>query len=263
MNISSLLSGTSASLLGSGTAASQASAAVGSASPFLAQAEQRIQADADVTSAQISKFGLVKSALSDGQVAAKAMEALSSTSTPADVTTALGNFFKTFNASVSSATAAATATGTGSESQRGSRLVHDLKSALSADPAMTDGMHKLGLTIQSDGSLVQDAKKFAAALAADPGGTLAAMAKIGSKVDSVTANELATGGAVGAALATLNAQSTSLKAQQTALRALDQSMAAVSAANPFAATDGSSQSSASASTFSPGLAAYQSNMTRY
>ena len=37
-------------------------------------------------------------------------------------------------------------------------------------------MKKLGLTIQTNGSLVQDAKKFAASLASDPSGTLAAMA---------------------------------------------------------------------------------------
>jgi len=263
MNISSLLSGATSSLLGSGTTASQATAATSSVSPFLAQAEKRIQADADVTTAQISKFGLVKSALSDGQVAAKAMSSLSSTSTAADATSALGNFFNTFNASVSAANAASTATGTGSESERAKRLVLDLKSALSSDPAIADDMKKLGLTIQPDGSLVQDPKKFAASFAADPSGTVAAMAKVGSKVDSVSSNELSSSGTVGSALATLNVQSTSLAAEQSALKALDQAMAAVSAADPFTATDTSSQSSTSSSLFGSGLAAYQSNMTGF
>src|ERR1035437_715556 len=101
MNISSLLNGTTPSLVGSVTPASQATAASSNVPPFLAQAEQRIQADANVPTAQISKFGLVKSALSDGQAAAKAMTTLSSTTSAADATTALGNFFNTLNASVS------------------------------------------------------------------------------------------------------------------------------------------------------------------
>ena len=263
MNISSLLSGTSSSLLGSGTAASQSTTASPGMSPFLAQAEQRIQSDADVTTAQISKFGLVKSALSDGQVAAQAMTTLSGTTTSADATTALGNFFNTFNASVSATNAAATATGTGSESQCATRLLQDLRSALSSDPAIADDMKKLGLTIQADGSLAQDPQKFAASLAADPSGTVAAMAKLGNKVDSVTNNELGSSGTVGAALATLNAQSTSLAAQQSALTALGQAMAAVTAADPFTETDTSSQSSPTSSLVGSGLAAYQANMSGF
>ena len=139
----------------------------------------------------------------------------------------------------------------------------DLKSALSSDPAIADDIKKLGLTIQPDGSLVQDPKKFAASFAADPSGTVAAMAKVGSKVDSVSSNELSSSGTVGSALATLNVQSTSLAAEQSALKALDQAMAAVSAADPFTATDTSSQSSTSSSLFGSGLAAYQSNMTGF
>jgi len=263
MNISSLLSGTTSSLIGGGTTASQATAASGGASPFLAQAEQRIQANADVTTAQISKFGLVKSALSDGQTAAKALTTLPSTATAADATTALGNFFNTFNASVSAANAASTATGSGSEAERAKRLVQDLKSALSTDPAIADDMKKLGLTIQSDGSLVQGPKTFAAAMAADPSGTLAAMAKLGSKVNSVATNELDSNGAVGAALQALNAQNTSLTAIQSALKALDQTMATISAEDPFTATDTTSQSSPTASLFGSGLSAYQSNLTGF
>ncbi len=261
MNISSLLSGTNSSLSGSGTTASQATAATNTVSPFLVQAESRIQTDADVTTAQISKFGLVKSALSDGQVAAKAMSTLASSTSAADATTAFGNFFNTFNASISAGNAASTATGSSSESERAKRLVQDLKSALSSDPAISDDMKKLGLTIQPDGSLLQDAKKFAASLAADPSGTLAAMAKVGSKVDAVTNNELSSTGAVGAALATLNAKSTTFTAEQSALKALDQAMAAISAVDPFTATDNSSQTTPSSSLFGSGLAAYQSNMT--
>ena len=258
MTISSLLSGTSSSLLGSSTAsqASTASTAASTVSPFLAQAEQRIQSDAAVTTAQISKFGLVKSALSSGQVAAQAMTALTSATKPADVTTALGNFFNTFNASVSAAHMAAAATGSGSQSARATLLVQDLKSALSSNPAISGDLKKLGLMIQKDGSLLQDAKKFAASLASDPSGTLAAMAAIGKQVNTVSSKELGSSGTVGTALATLNAKSTSLTAQQTALQALNQAMSATTATT---ASSTSTQSSLSGT----GVAAYQSTMNGF
>lgn len=263
MNISSLLSGTASNLTGSSATASQATTASSSVSPFLAQAEQRIQTDADVTTAQISKFGAVKSALSDGQAAALAMTVLSSSTTATDATTALGNFFNKFNTAISAANAASTASASDSQTGSAKRLVQDLKSALSSDPAISDDMAKLGLTVQSDGSLVQDPKKFANALATDPSGTLAAMAKIGGKVDSVITNELGSSGTLGAALSTLNARSATLTTEQAALQALNQSMAAMSAADPFFATDNSSQNSATSSLSGSGLAAYQSNMTGY
>jgi len=258
MTIGSLLSGTSSSLLGSSSGSSTtskastsstASTAASTVSPFLAQAEQRIQSDAAVTTAQISKFGLLQSALSGGQVAAKAMTTLTSATKPADVTTALGNFFNTFNASVGAANTAATATSSSSQSARAT--LRDLKSALSSDPTTVAAMKKLGLTLQTNGSLVQDAKKFASSLASDPSGTLAAMAKIGGKVDSVTSRELGTGGTVAAALATLNAKNTSLTSQQTALQALNQAMTASAAASST-----STQSST-------GVAAYQSTMNGF
>ncbi len=263
MNISSLLNGSASSLTGGSHASSQATATSNSASPFLQQADSRVQAQVDVTTAQISKFGLVKSALADGQVAANAMTTLSSATTPADATTALANFFNTFNASVSAANAAAVAVGPDSASQNAKRLVRDLKSALSSDPAIADAMKKLGLTLRSDGTLAQDPKKFADALAANPQGTLAAMAKIGSKVNSVNSSELDTTGAVGSALAALNAKSTTLTSEQKALKALEQSMAALSTSDPFTNTDTSTQSSAPTSFNNAGLAAYQSNMSSY
>lgn len=266
MNINPLFGGTSSSLLGTSTTASQATASSSGVSPFLTQADNRIQAQVDTTTAQISKFGQVQSALSDGQTAAKAMEALTGSSTDADLITALGNFFNTFNTfntSITAAGAASTSTEFGSESVRATRLVQDLKSALSADPAIADDMKKLGLSIQPDGSLIQDPKKFAAALAADPQGTRTAMAKVGAKVDSVTTNELSSSGTVGSALASLNAQSTTLAAQQSALKSLEQTMASISASDPFTSTDTSPQSSPSSSLYGSALAAYQSNSSGY
>jgi len=270
------LNGATASLLGGATTASQATATSSGVPAFLSTADQRIQTDLSVTTAQISNFGAIQSALSDNQAAAQAMTTLSSTVTSADATTALGNFFNTFNAAISAATTASAASGTGTAADRATGIVQDLKSALSSDPSIEDAMQKLGLTIQSDGSLAQNPQQFANSLAADPSGTLAAMALIGGKVDAVTGNELASGGAVSTALATLNAKSTTLTAEQSAVQSLEQTMATVDASDPFTSTDSSSSlitaedpytstaatsaSSLTSSVYSAGVAAYQSNM---
>jgi hypothetical protein len=106
MNINSLIA-SSSSALGSGTTTAQAASAAKSASPLLAKAEKRIQSALDAGTAQLSKFGLLKSALADGQTAAQALSQLSSTATPAVFTTALGAFFKTFNAAMVAGTVGA------------------------------------------------------------------------------------------------------------------------------------------------------------
>ena len=250
MTISALLGGTTAGLAGSSATPSQATSASNAASPALAQAQKRIQADADVTTAQISKFGVIKSALLDTQVAAKAMKAVTGTTPPADVTTAMGKFFNAYNASVAAANAATKATASGSDADRAKRVVQDLKSSLSNDPLAATALKKLGLTFQTDGSLLQDPKKFAASMTSDRAGTVAAMAKMGSRVDMVSGNELGSAGPVGAALTTLNAHNTSLKAVQSAFKSLN------------AATSSGSAASSTSSTYGQlgmGLAAYQSN----
>lgn len=260
MNITSLLGASSSNLLGGSTTASQATSATSSVAPFLAQAEKRIQTDVDSTTAQLSKFGLLKSALADGQLASHALATLSSTAAPAAVTAAMGTFFNTFNAATSAANAAVSATGSIVASTSAKRVVSDLKATLRSSPATEDVMKKLGLTVQANGTLAQDPKKFAASLASDPSGTVAALAAIGKKVDAVATKELATNGSVGLTLATLNQHSTTLTAQQSALKSLEQAMTAARAA----ATTGSSASTTSAAGFfGSGLAAYQSNQTGF
>jgi hypothetical protein len=240
MNINALLGGSS-SITGNGTTSSQAASATTSVSPFLTQVEQRTQSEIDVTTTQISKFGLLKSALSDGQVAAHAMSSLSSSATSQEATKALGTFFNAFNASAGAANKASATTGWTAESQSAKKVTQDLKSALTSNLKALDAMRKLGLTMKSDGTLVQDPKKFAASLAADPKGTLAAMADIGQKVVTVSTNELNTTGPVGSALNNLNRRNTTLTTQQKALKSLEQTMATASASNPLTNTANSTQ----------------------
>ncbi len=223
MNINTI---TGSSLLGSGSTASQSTTATSSSSsPQLAKAEKRIQTDVDSTKAQLSQFGLLKSALSEAQVAAKALSGLTASSSASTTTVALGSFFNRFNGSVTAANAAAT----GSAGVNAKRVVQDLKSALRSDPATQAALKTLGLSVRSDGTLVQDAKKFATALNADPAGVRAALAVVGKKVDAVNSRELASNGTVGQALAGLNQHSTVLTAQQKAMTGLQQAMAAYKA----------------------------------
>lgn len=236
MNLSSILGSSTAGLSGSSTSASQTTAtttaatATATGSPLLTKAGQRIQLDADATKAQLSQLGLLKSALADGQLSAKALSGLGAASTAAEVTTAMGGFFKTFNSAVRSAitasSTASSAAGSAVVSSNARRVVQDLKTALRADPATASALKKLGLSVQSDGSLAQDAKQFANALCADPLGARAAMALVGKKVDAVNTRELASNGTVATALANLNQHNTALTAQQSAMKTLQQAMAA-------------------------------------
>jgi hypothetical protein len=193
--------------------------------------------------------------LSDGQLASLALTKLTSGSSASDLTQALGNFFNSVNASVGAANTAVLANPASAAASSAKRVLGDLKSALRTDPAMADALKKLGLTLQSDGSLLQDAKKFAASLTADPAGTRVALAAIGKKVDAVSSKELASGGTLGAAMSGLNQHSAALAAQQKALTAAQQAMASAAAT---AST--STQTSTTNSLLGTGLAAYQSSL---
>jgi hypothetical protein len=232
MNLTSILGSSTAGLSGSNTSATQTAAASATSAPRWAKAGQRIQSDVDATKAQLSQLGLLKSALADGQLAAQALSGLGAASTAAQRTTAMGGFFKAFNSTVQAALTAsssASALGSAVAASNARRVVQDLKTALRADPATSAALKKLGLGVQSDGSLVQDASKFANALVADPAGVRAAMALVGKTVDGVNSRELASKGTVATALAHLSQRSTALTAQQSAMKAMQQALAAYQA----------------------------------
>lgn len=233
MNINTLLGSSTSGLAGSttntSTNASQAAATAAVGAPYLAKATQRIQSDVDTTNAQLSKLGLLKSALASAQLSAKALSGLGGAVSASDVTNALGGFFKTYNAAVNAANTAASAAGPTLASSNARRVVQDLKAALRAEPATTAALKKLGLSVQSDGTLAQDANKFASALAADPSGVRAALALVGKQVDGVNSRELASNGPVDTALANLNQHSTVLTAQQNAMKTMQAALAAYQA----------------------------------
>lgn len=218
MNIHSLTNSNSAqNLSGSTTTASQSTAAAGAVSPVLQKLVQRVQTDMDATKAQLSSFGLLKSAVATSQAAAQALGKLSASSTADDVTKSVGAFFNAFNGVATAARTASTGAASLAASQAATRVNKDMQRALGNSPAMTDAMKLLGLRLQSDGTLAHDAKKFAASLQSDPATVRAALVRLGQKVDAAASNELANAGNVAGGVSSLTQHNTSLSAQQKAL----------------------------------------------
>lgn len=211
-----------------GSAAAANAAKTAAATP-LGAVQKRVQTDLDSTKTQLSTFGVLKSAVSQSQLAAQAAGKLSATSTDADTTRALADLFKSYNGVLAASQSAAQSTQTsGVESGNAARVGRDFQRALTG-PATSDALKKLGLSLKSDGALVQDAKKFADALKADPASVRAALGKLGTTLSSTAGKELDTSGAVGGTLSRLSQRSTALAEQQKALTAAAQGLAAYKA----------------------------------
>jgi flagellar hook-associated protein 2 len=208
----------SASLTGDGTAASQATSTANTAANPLSKVTQRIQTEADSTKAQLSSFGLFKSAVSTLQLSAKTLSKLSATSTASELTTQAAGLFNTFNAAINAAQKATT--GNALAAQGANSASRDLQRAVRADASLNDAMRELGLSVRSDGTMQHDAQKFAAAVRADPASVASALKKIGQQLDTVAGKELETTGKVHLAMSALSERGSALAAQQKALTAI-------------------------------------------
>lgn len=234
MNLTAILSSTSASAgaaltkssnssssnTTSGTAAAKAKI---SASSPLSEIQKRIQANVDSTKTQLSAFGVLKSAVSQSQTAAQALGKLGTTSSDSDTTKAMANFFNGYNAVINASQNASD----GAVNSAG-RVGKDFQHAI-ASGATADALKKLGLSIKTDGGLVQDSQKFAQNLKADPAGVRSALAKLGSAIDATAAKELNPTGTLGEALNRLSQRNTTLAVQQKALSSAAQNLAAYKA----------------------------------
>lgn len=221
MNINSLLTTTGSGLSGYGTStpSSQGSRVTSPVTQALAKANRRIQSEVDSAKAQLSSFGLLKSAVSSGQLAAQALTKLPATASESDITKTTAAFFNAYNNTISASKATTAIAGTSPASQGATRINRDMRTAMTSDMTTRDALKKLGLSVQSDGTLAHDAPKFANALKSDPAGVRAALEKLGKSVNAAASKELASDGIVGDALAKLNARNTALSAQQKALKA--------------------------------------------
>jgi hypothetical protein len=235
MNLTALLSSTSNTSSDSPAAAAAAAASKSNASSPLSAIQKRIQTNVDSTKTQLSAFGVLKSAVSQSQTAAQALGKLGTACTEADTTKAMASFFNDYNAVVSASQKAAdsagnsVASGTSTSAGASAGRVGKYFQRTLASGTTLDALKKLGLSTQSDGTLVQDAKQFAQNLTADPSGVRAALAKLGSAVDATANKELNPSGTLGDALGRLNQRTTALAAQQKALSTAAQNVAAYKA----------------------------------
>jgi flagellar capping protein FliD len=219
------------SALTSAKTASQGSATVTPAARALQKLGEKIQVAVDTSTTQLSSLGVLKSAVSNIQLAAHALHNLPSTLSNADAKVAANGFVAVFNHAISTAKATANAMGASAVTASSRRTASDLGRAVTANTATMDALKKMGFSTLSDGTLTLDAKKFEAAQQADPSAVRATLAKLGQQVDAAAGKELATGGTVAASLASLNQQASSLKAQQGALIKAATAAAASSAAS--------------------------------
>jgi hypothetical protein len=252
MTISPLTStnaGTSTASTASATqTATQATSSTNPVAQALKKADVRLQTQLDTANTQLSTFGKLKAAVSDAQLAGRALGSLSATSTTTEVKTAANKLITALNAAIGRAQSAAASLGS-AESGSAKRVSHDLGRAVTANPSTFDALKKIGFKQQSDGSFTLDAAKFDAAQKADPAAVQSAMTKLGQAVDKVAAKELASGGNVAGPMAALGQRSTALKTQQSAMLAMVQNFA----------TTATTSATQSASYVSASLSAYTSN----
>jgi flagellar hook-associated protein 2 len=234
MNITDLFSSNIS--MGSGYGNSSAAAAAGgvsAATVALQRAGQRLQDQLDATNAQLSSFGQLKSALSDAQLAGRALGGLSATSGGGDVNAALAQFVAKYNTAITTAGATAALPGNPVQAASANRAGNDMRHALTSSLATLDMLRKLGISQQADGTLALDSAKLAAAQQADPSGTLVSMGKLGARVDSAAGKELADNGDVDGSMTSLTTRTTSLQSQQKALLTALQNLAGSSGSSGF------------------------------
>jgi hypothetical protein len=223
MNINDFVKAHSATqYLGAGASTQAANGLGGAAQAGLKKADQRIQAQVDKTTAQLSSFGKLQSAVSGTQIAARGLGILGSTSTATAQKTAASDFTRAFNAALASAKTTAAQPGDTATAQSASRTSNNLLRAVSTDPATVDALKKVGFSLNANGSLVLDSKQLDAAQKADPAAVRATLNKLGQRVFNAATQELSGNGNVGLSLSTLNQRSGILKSQQATLSALGQ-----------------------------------------
>ncbi len=252
MNINDLVSaGSAKTYLGQNSATQSVASTSGLVRTDLQKAEMRVQSQVDSTSIQLSSFGKLKSSVSSLQLAAHQMASLPVSSTSASLKTAADSFVSAFNSSMTEAQSSAktgAAQGGAAASQSAAKVGKDLTRALSgntgntgntfastsANPSTLDAMKKIGFSVQSDGTLALDAKKFDAALKSDPTAVQATLSKVGQQVDATATQELSASGNVTHSVSSLSQRASVLKNQQNTLASLQQvSSASAQSASSF------------------------------
>lgn len=224
MNLSTLLTnyGASGSALSSShhASTSASTAAKAAATSPLSQAGKRIEAQAQATQTQLSKLGVIKSSIADVQTQSKAMKGVTANTSATELTTTMGKFFNSYNAALKAAHGAASASADGTLLTSSARkAATELRRALTADTDVSNAMKKLGIKVNADGTLTQDAKVFAELASKDPAALRSAMVMAGTKLGAAADRELASNARIETTASSLNQRSSLLAAQQKAIKA--------------------------------------------
>ena len=203
MNISSIASFYQAPTLSRSEAASR----VDPVQKAFTNATERLQKARDVTTAQISAYGQVKSGFARVEDSGKALAATKATTGTEDLKKNLQGFVNAYN----DARNAASRTDTG----KAAVASRDLQRATSTDSVRAD-MQSLGITRSQDGSLKLDTKALASALQANPDAVRGAASRVGSTVQQTAKSALANNGSIGMSMNALNARDQGIATRQAA-----------------------------------------------
>jgi hypothetical protein len=212
------------SMAGSKTA-TKGTSGLGANSSVLQKATTRIQAAVDSATTHLSSFGKLKSAVSEVQLASRALNSLTTTASGAGFKLAASSLVSAYNNAIKAARAAALVTGLPAESVGAKRASRELVQAVTADATTLASLKRIGISALPDGTLVLDTQGLDAAQLADPAGAQSTLAKLGGRLDKAATQELASDGEVTGSLSALNRRMTTLTAQQDAMATLADNMA--------------------------------------
>jgi flagellar capping protein FliD len=183
------------------------------------KADQRLQQQRNQVSVEVSAVGKSKSAFSDAQLAAAALNDPKQTVTDAGVTKAANNFVKAFNAATKTTRSAASPKGLLAGANLAQAAERSLLSTISADSTAKSELKKIGIVQQNDGALALDARKFEAALKVNSEAVRSTLSSIGAQVDRTATRELANTGNLGKSASSLDSRARNLENQQATQQA--------------------------------------------
>jgi hypothetical protein len=197
------------------------------------RADQRLQTEVQDNTAQLSSFGQIKSAVSDLQMAAQSLDALTSANAPAsasELKDALARLVSTFNAATAMVRTAAALPGDMAASQSAKRTGKALMSAVADDNAATSTLAALGVTVQA-GAMAFNPGLVDVTSAASLAQAQTALGEWGQRIDQAAKAELDTQGDINDGFTKLMLLAKTLDAQQSALQSAAQATAAYPAGN--------------------------------
>lgn len=177
-----------------------------------------LQEQGDSARVKVSAVGQAASSVANVRDAAKTLQDTKATNTADGARQSVEAFVKAYNEQQGTASKL-TDRGSNAENRSAGALAgdtrvqaasNDIRQTVSSDQSLS----KLGVSVNSDGTLTFDATKFDKAYAADAAATQKAAAAMGKSVESVASKQLDATGGIGAAQATAKAELSMVESRQ-------------------------------------------------